>query len=191
MKTKNLPKRWVSDNYTAPTWSKWRSEFDYALPPEHVFFCEQYILISSWFPPKFLREALLTFVGAAKLGFPFSFVGKIIGFCREYMNPRHVLLSTETLKSWFWRLQKKHRIAPGRNSPFAPGRNSPFAPGRNSPFAPGRNSPFAPGRNSPFAPGRNSPFAPGRNSPFAPAAIALSRPAAIAKMIFIVTNVLC
>ena len=50
-----------------------------------------------------LREALLTFVGAAKLMFPvsvpFGSVRKIIDFYREYMNPRHVLLSTETLKT--------------------------------------------------------------------------------------------
>ena len=34
-------------------------------------------------------------------------VKKIIDFCREYMNPRHVLLSTETLKTCFGRFQKK------------------------------------------------------------------------------------
>ena len=36
-----------------------------------------------------------------------SCVRKIIDFCRKDMNPRHVLLSTDTLKTWFWRFQKK------------------------------------------------------------------------------------
>ena len=54
-----------------------------------------------------MREALLTFVGAAKLMFPFGFgfgfgfgfVRKIIDFCDWYMNPGHVLEATETLKT--------------------------------------------------------------------------------------------
>ena len=34
-------------------------------------------------------------------------VRKIITFCREYMNPRHVLLDSGVLETWFWRFQKK------------------------------------------------------------------------------------
>ena len=34
-------------------------------------------------------------------------VRRIIDFCRKDMNPRHVLLSTDTLKTRFWRFQKK------------------------------------------------------------------------------------
>ena len=61
-----------------------------------------------------LREALLTFAGAVKLMFPFVrssfFVRKIIDFCREYMNPWHVLEAIETLKTWFLQIPRKVKL---------------------------------------------------------------------------------
>ena len=58
-----------------------------------------------------LREALLTFAGAAKLMFPSCCVlREIINFCREYMNPWHVLEAIETLKTWFLQIPRKVKL---------------------------------------------------------------------------------
>ena len=61
-----------------------------------------------------LREALLTFAGAVKLMFPSVVsplsVCKIIDFCREYMNPWHVLEAIETFKTWFLQIPRKVKL---------------------------------------------------------------------------------
>ena len=63
------------------------------------------------FGPALLREALLTFVGAAKLMFPFFFfVRKIIDFCEGYMNPWHMLQSIGTLKTRFLQIPRKVKL---------------------------------------------------------------------------------
>ena len=103
-KTWLAPSRWYQGGIWAPdqVFKNWRARYvrRFALPCS-AGYCLVYIIARS---ASYVRRYSKTHVSVR------PFVRKIIDFCREYMNPGHVLEAIETLKSWFWRLQKKHVI---------------------------------------------------------------------------------